>query len=290
MGLYAFLLVTYVLSVGFNLYKLHKLENSIKNKLIENNLISNANEKMKLISQMANEDMRLNITKCIPPMCWGVSLFLIEGSIEESYNKYLKKVLNDENQKLQNCNIISSDNTKFEDNELLEDLNTIKKLEENKNLECSKDLAEEKRRNVNMENHNKSTIVSRKSVEQLLESLSQYEHESNLEQKDGESYTIPVLKELTQEQIDDIHSRGKITPAEYVEELETQLTDICPLEFSGVNNRCNTFHSCHDCLVDYANQEEEWTSNIEAIKNYGVVSENETRRLIKSLQSVEKQT
>ncbi len=65
-------------------------------------------------------------------------------------------------------------------------------------------------------------------------------------------------KELTQSQIDEIHSRGKITPLEKVKEWEG--LDLCAPgdAIESAANRCHTFSNCHDCLVDYAAQKEEY--------------------------------
>lgn len=74
-------------------------------------------------------------------------------------------------------------------------------------------------------------------------------------------YIQPQFKELTQEQIDDIHSRGKITPQKQVKEWEGM--DLCAHEdaIGSAAWRCKKFHhNCHDCLVDYANEHEEYTS------------------------------
>lgn len=67
-----------------------------------------------------------------------------------------------------------------------------------------------------------------------------------------------MKKELTQSEIDDIHSRGKITPREKVEEWET--LDCCaPGDAMGsAKERCRSFSSCHDCLLDFAYSEKEY--------------------------------
>lgn len=67
-------------------------------------------------------------------------------------------------------------------------------------------------------------------------------------------YIKPNFKPLTQEQIDDIHSRGKITPEEKVKEWEGM--DLCaPGDAIGSAAwRCKKFQNCHDCLVDYASK------------------------------------
>ena len=56
---------------------------------------------------------------------------------------------------------------------------------------------------------------------------------------------------ITQEQIDDIHSRGKITSLEKVEECEN-LGLCAPGDAIGsANSRCNYFSNCHECLLEY---------------------------------------
>lgn len=79
-------------------------------------------------------------------------------------------------------------------------------------------------------------------------------------------YVRPQFKKLTQEQIDDIHARGKITPAEQVKEWEGM--DLCaPGDAIGSAAwRCRKFENCYDCLVDYANQHDEYTSFFDILK------------------------
>ena len=81
-----------------------------------------------------------------------------------------------------------------------------------------------------------------------------------------DNYEKPKFKELTQEQIKDIHARGKITPQEKVKEWEGM--DLCaPGDAIGSAAwRCRKFKNCHDCLVDYANQNEEYTSLFDILK------------------------
>lgn len=84
-------------------------------------------------------------------------------------------------------------------------------------------------------------------------------------------YVKPTLKKLTQKQIDDIHARGKITPAEQVEEWE-DMSLCAPGDDAGSASwRCKKFfNNCHDCLVDYANEHDEYLSFFKFIKTYGV--------------------
>ncbi len=68
----------------------------------------------------------------------------------------------------------------------------------------------------------------------------------------------PAIKKLTNEKIDEIHSRGKITPEEMVKEWES--LDLCaPGDgMGGGSSRCRKFVDCHYCLIDYANTQDEW--------------------------------
>lgn len=64
--------------------------------------------------------------------------------------------------------------------------------------------------------------------------------------------------ELTQSQIDEIHSRGKITPREKVKEWEG--LDCCAPgdNIGSAKERCRTFPNCHECLLDYASSKSEY--------------------------------
>lgn len=65
-------------------------------------------------------------------------------------------------------------------------------------------------------------------------------------------------RELTQTEIDDIHSRGKITPREKVKEWES--LDYCaPGDAIGsAKERCKKFSNCHECLLDFAYTKKEY--------------------------------
>ena len=99
------------------------------------------------------------------------------------------------------------------------------------------------------------------------------EHKSNKKSKtekqiknDSYATATPQFKVLTQEQIDAIHSRGKITPEEKVKEWEG-LGLCAPGDAIGSAAwRCRKFKNCHDCLVDYANQHKEYTSFFDNLK------------------------
>lgn len=84
--------------------------------------------------------------------------------------------------------------------------------------------------------------------------------------EENSDYEVPRLKELTEEQIEDIHARGKITSEEKVREWEG--LDLCaPRDAIGSAAwRCHKFKNCHDCLVDYANTQDEYTSFYNELK------------------------
>ena len=76
-----------------------------------------------------------------------------------------------------------------------------------------------------------------------------------------------LSKELTQSQIDEIHSRGKITPAEKVKEWEDMGLCAPGDAIGSAANRCRTFSNCHECLVEYASCREEYDKmNLKPIK------------------------
>ena len=61
---------------------------------------------------------------------------------------------------------------------------------------------------------------------------------------------------ITQEQIDEIHSKGKLTPLEAVQLWESY--DLCVEGNKGIlsKNRCEYFNlNCHDCLMESASHE-----------------------------------
>lgn len=67
-------------------------------------------------------------------------------------------------------------------------------------------------------------------------------------------------KKLTIEEINDIHRRGYVTSSEILYEWET-LGLCAPCNSKGPkNNKCNEYDNCHDCLVDFSNQQDEWIS------------------------------
>lgn len=75
---------------------------------------------------------------------------------------------------------------------------------------------------------------------------------------DEETYVSPSFKKMNKERVDEIHSKGLITPEEVVSEWES--IGLCTPGDSGFNERCNNFKNCHDCLVDYSNKKEEYMS------------------------------
>ena len=79
-------------------------------------------------------------------------------------------------------------------------------------------------------------------------------------------YVKPQFKELTQEQISDIHTTGKITPKEKVKEWEGMGLCAPGDAIGSVAWRCRKFKNCHDCLVNYANEYDEYTSFFDNLK------------------------
>lgn len=79
-------------------------------------------------------------------------------------------------------------------------------------------------------------------------------------------YVKPQLKPLTAEQIAEIHARGKITPAEQLAEWESM--DLCvPGDAIGSAAwRCRKFRNCHDCLIDFANEHDEYTPIVQIMQ------------------------
>lgn len=74
-------------------------------------------------------------------------------------------------------------------------------------------------------------------------------------------HTIKMYKmnrQLTQEEIDEIHSKGKITPLEKVEEWESFGLCAPGNAISSAKDRCSVFGNCHDCLVEYASSYKEF--------------------------------
>lgn len=104
-------------------------------------------------------------------------------------------------------------------------------------------------------------VMDMKNTEQIKEKRK--EHELKLKER---GYVKPQFVELTQEEIDDIHSRGRITPAEKVKEWEDM--DLCtPGDAIGSAAwRCKKFDNCHDCLVDYAGEHGEYVSFYDILK------------------------
>ena len=66
-------------------------------------------------------------------------------------------------------------------------------------------------------------------------------------------YNQPEFKQLSQDEIYHIHSKGKLTAQEWVKQWES-LGVCAPGDHSGSAAwRCEQFNNCHDCLVDYVN-------------------------------------
>ena len=117
-----------------------------------------------------------------------------------------------------------------------------------------------------------TVIVSIILAKHLVDGTSSQEEDHHEENQNEEeivdpSYVPPVLKELSPEQIADIHARGKITPAEYVEQWESFGTCWVISEDLAAPF-CEHFRNCHDCLVAMANRADEYTSLWDYLKPY----------------------
>ena len=105
----------------------------------------------------------------------------------------------------------------------------------------------------------------------VYDSKNKVQNETKNEEYITDDYFRPQFKPLTHEQIEDIHLRGKITPAEMVKEWES--LDLCaPGDAIGSAAwRCKKFrHCCHDCLVDYANENDEYESFFKKTSNFNL--------------------
>lgn len=70
--------------------------------------------------------------------------------------------------------------------------------------------------------------------------------------------TYKMNRQLTQEEIDEIHSKGKITPSEKVEEWESFGLCAPGNAIGSAKDRCSVFANCHDCLVEFASSYKEF--------------------------------
>lgn len=83
--------------------------------------------------------------------------------------------------------------------------------------------------------------------------------ENSKNESDEVYYVKNVIRPLTEEQIDEIHKRGNLTPEEKVQEWES--FNLCvPGDYaSSAAWRCKIFGwDCHKCLCDLAASKEEW--------------------------------
>lgn len=99
-------------------------------------------------------------------------------------------------------------------------------------------------------------------IDSLLASLKE-----EVEVVEDREYPKPVLIELSDEEVEEIHNKGMITPEEMLNELNEM--QFCP--FTNGCNRCSEFQNCNDCLIDYVNAKREWTSYVAFAQSlYGV--------------------
>lgn len=87
---------------------------------------------------------------------------------------------------------------------------------------------------------------------------------------------VNVSKELTKEEIDEIHSCGYITPQEMANEWE--MLGICaPSDVGSTERRCAQYsHNCKECLADFAKRERQYSSIISEEEDIEV----KTKRLV----------
>lgn len=73
------------------------------------------------------------------------------------------------------------------------------------------------------------------------------------------NYIEPIASklDLNQEKIEKIHQKNKITAEEKVKEWEDY--GLCaPADTSDTKERCKKFNNCHECLIEYASNQEEY--------------------------------
>lgn len=63
------------------------------------------------------------------------------------------------------------------------------------------------------------------------------------------------IKKLTQEEIDDIHKRGKLTQLEKVKEWESHGLCAPGDAIGSAADRCAYFKNCHECLLEFASHQ-----------------------------------
>lgn len=89
-------------------------------------------------------------------------------------------------------------------------------------------------------------------------------------------------KELTQSQIDKIHSTGKITPAEKVKEWESEGLYATGDAIGSSTNRCHAFSNCHERLTEYSKSLEAWNkSELKPIE----INQEPSHLLVKKIKS-----
>lgn len=65
---------------------------------------------------------------------------------------------------------------------------------------------------------------------------------------------------MLNEKINEIHSHGYVTQDEIVNEWESFGLCAPSNSLAKGSDRCKDFANCHECLVDFASQKEEWIS------------------------------
>ncbi len=80
-------------------------------------------------------------------------------------------------------------------------------------------------------------------------------------------------KVFSQQEIDEIHERGHLTPLEKAKEWSSM--GLCaPGDYAGsAKNRCHQFGNCKDCLIDYAYGQDEHVSIYDYLKIVNIEKE-----------------
>lgn len=108
-------------------------------------------------------------------------------------------------------------------------------------LELSKNLVEQYKKDITFDKN-------KKYVERYL-----YLDDENTMFNDFEN-NHPHFKIMPQEQIDEIHKRGNLTPIEKYNEI-----NYCPGDGTPAwIHRCRKYSNCRDCVVSYVNERDEW--------------------------------
>ena len=93
-------------------------------------------------------------------------------------------------------------------------------------------------------------------IDRMLENFKKETHYQVISRSNGiyNDYEKKQLKELTEEEINYIHSKGMIIPEEILEEWDNAGICAPSLTEKNVSDRCKNFSSCRSCLINYLNK------------------------------------